>query len=131
MTRHALYLFCFLLVGTAQAQRNNLDERAARIEENTTVLKESLKKVDERLESAQKDLRALQDRVVAVDSQNKIIISIAAAAFTIGLGFLVWLGKKFEAASLQQQSFKEQDRLILQKIYEKLNERSASAGSHS
>ena len=73
----------------------------------------------------QKDLRGLQDRVVAVDSQNKIIMSIAGAAFTIGLGFLIWLWKKFDA--IAKQNFTEQDRLLLAKIYEKIPNRSASA----
>lgn len=69
--------------------------------------------------------------MVAVDSQNKIIISIAAAAFSIGLGILIWLSKKLDASLQQQSSFRDQDREVLVKIYHKLTERSASASTSS
>ena len=120
-----LILFFCLLAGGLCAQKQSVDERLIRIEESTSALKKIGERADERLEAMQKDLRGLQDRVVAVDSQNKIIMSIAGAAFTIGLGFLIWLWKKFDA--IAKQNFTEQDRLLLAKIYEKIPNRSASA----
>ena len=125
MARIMLILFFCLLAGGLCAQKQSVDERLIRIEESTSALKKIGERADERLEAMQKDLRGLQDRVVAVDSQNKIIMSIAGAAFTIGLGFLIWLWKKFDA--IAKQNFTEQDRLLLAKIYEKIPNRSASA----
>ena len=127
------------------AQRG-VDSRLARIEENTSSLKESVQKTDERVESIQKDLRVLQDKVVSVESQNKIIIGIAGTAFTLGLGFLIWLWKRFEAmfqkqvegifqkqaeAAARSQSefaFTKDDRELLMKIGQKVSERGRTAG---
>ena len=111
------------MAASLTAQKPGPDERLARIEENTISLKESSKKTDERIEAIHVTLRGLQDRVVTVDSQNKIIIGIALSAFTIGLSLLIWLWRKFETSL--QQNFKDQDRVMLEKIYQKISEPSA------
>ncbi len=120
MVRYPTIFLLLVMAVSLTAQKPGPDERLARIEENTISLKESSKKTDERIEALHRDLRGLQDRVVAVDSQNKIIIGIALAAFTIGLSFLIWLWRKFETSL--QQNFKDQDRVMLEKIYHKISE---------
>ena len=114
MVRYPTIFLLLVMAASLTAQKPGPDERLARIEENTISLKESSKKTDERIEAMQTTLRGLQDRVITVDSQNKIIIGIALAAFTIGLSFLIWLWRKFETSL--QQNFKDQDRLMLEKI---------------
>ena len=123
MVRYPTIFLLLVMAVSLTAQKPGPDERLARIEENTISLKESSKKTDEHIEALHRDLRGLQDRVVAVDSQNKIIIGIALAAFTIGLSFLIWLWRKFETSL--QQNFKDQDRVMLEKIYHKISEPSA------
>ena len=125
MVRDAKIFLLLVMAADLTAQKPGPDERLARIEENTISLKDSSKKTDERLEALQLNMRGLQDRVVAVDSQNKIILSIALAAFTIGLGFLVWLAKKLETSL--QQTFKPEDRELLVRIDQKLPERATPA----
>ncbi|MSV32320.1 MAG: hypothetical protein EXQ57_07345 [Bryobacterales bacterium] len=123
MVRYPTIFLLLVMAASLTAQKPGPDERLARIEENTISLKESSKKTDERIEAMQTTLRGLQDRVITVDSQNKIIIGIALAAFTIGLSFLIWLWRKFETSL--QQNFKDQDRLMLEKIYQKISAPSA------
>jgi len=54
--RNALYLFA---ISTAILSAQKTDERIARIEEDTSAIKESTKKTDGRIEGVRKDLRAL------------------------------------------------------------------------
>ncbi len=114
------------------AQTTVQSERLTRIEENTSALKSTVDKADRTLEGLQRDLRALQDRIIAVESQNKIIVSIASMAFLIGVSFLAWLWKKFEATMQQsgsRQDFTAKDRELLLKIYEKIPDRGREAGA--
>ena len=126
----ALAILLPVVVLSLNAQPATPNDRLVRIEENTIVLKDTLKKTDTSLDALQKDVRALQDRVIAVDSQNKIIISIAAVAFSLGLAFLIWLYKKLEA--LQKEGFAASDRKLLEAMADKvLGAQSRSAGASS
>ena len=133
--RNAVVL-SLLFAGTLPAQVAAPTDRLVRIEENTIQLKDSLKKTDTAIEARQNQTRALQDKVIAVDSQNKIIIGIATAAFTIGLAFLIWLYKKLEIYTQQhaETQFTDGDRQLLSKIYTKVvgpNIATATAGGGS
>lgn len=125
MARIREILLLAALAGVLCAQPAAQTERLTRIEDATIGLKSTVEKADKTLEEVQKELRALQDKVIAVESQNRIIVTIAALAFTIGLSFLVWLYKKFEASA--QQSFTARDRDLLEKIYQRIPERSSTA----
>jgi len=118
--------FAFALI----AQNPTADGRLSRIEENTATLKDSLKATDKHLENIDSQLRSLQDKVVAVESQNRIILAIAAAAFAVGLSFLVFVWKKFEALLSQRpvpEGFTPDDRLLLAKIYDSLKKEKPNA----
>lgn len=130
MARGTWIMFCSLLAGMLIAQTVSTTERLTRIEENTNNLKEAAKAADSKNEELRRNVEAVRERVVTVDSQNVIIIKIASTAFTIGLAFLIWLAKRMEELQKLKAEgrFTPEDRELLLKIHEKLSEAKSDGG---